>query len=720
MKLRNCMLLLTLLTLLVAPLAFAAQDTQMQVRVYFGNRAQLLALIELHPDIVYRGKDFVDVITDEPELKEIRGLGLKTEITHPDIVSFYQSRLANKEMGGYKTLDEINSYVDQIIADHPDIVSSKVSLGLSIEGRDIWAVKISDNPEVDEDEPEVLFTAAIHAREVITPEIVLYFMDYLTNNYGTDPEATFLVDNREMWFVPVINVDGYRYNQTEHPNGAGLWRKNRRDNGDGTWGVDLNRNFGYEWGYDNSGSSSSSSEETYRGTGPFSEPESQALRDFIQSHQFEITVSYHSYSNLILWPWGYDRVYTDDETLFRSIGDSLTFFNDYGPEVSWGLYKVNGSTDDWGYGEQITKNKNYAFTVESGSPTDGFWPDPSRIPEMVAENLEPNKIFADLAENVYKIYPPSVPTMIIDDSVLASEYTVSWTPDDTINPPVQYELEELKNNIEITDMGNNFDNFDRKGFSITSSSYHSGSTGFYSGAGDNIYYYIQTKTPYPVGTSDVLTFWTSYDIETNWDYAYVEVSTDGVNFASIPGDITTNYNPNGSNRGNGITGSHGWIQAHFDLSDYSGQDLYIRFSYKTDQYVTNPGIYIDDIYPVYGFTYASVLASDIADTSYTITGHSSGRYFYRVRAKDAEDQLSVYAVPKPVTIYSNFTCGDVNGDSNVDVLDIIYLINFKFKGGPEPVIMDAANVDGNGTVDVLDIIYFIAFKFKDGPDLNCP
>jgi len=721
MRLRHCLFFLALLTIFTAPLASAAQDIQMQVRVYFSNEAQRLALNELHTDIVYRGKGFAEIITHTEELRQIEQLGLKTETIHEDIVAFYKSRLADKDMGGYKTLSEINDYLDQMITDHPGIMSAKVSLGQSLEGRDIWAVKISDNPEIDEDEPEILYTAAIHAREVITPEVLFYFMDYLTNNYGTDPEAAFLVDNREMWFVPVINVDGYYHNQVIEPTGGGMWRKNRRDNGNGTMGVDLNRNYGYQWGFDNSGSSPYGSDETYRGTGPFSEPESQVMRDFIESRQFDITLSYHSYSNLILWPWGYDYIYTSEENVFNAIGDSLSDFNNYNPTVGWGLYAVNGSTDDWGYGEQTTKNKNYAFTFEVGSYTDGFWPSPSRIPQLTSENLEPNKLMAKWAGNVYGIFPPGMPTMLVDDTAIAPEYTVGWVLDDTLNPAVQYELQELKNSSKITDICSDFGNFDNSEFTVNVQIYHSATSSFYSGAEDNDYRYFQTKTPYPVKTMDNLTFWTRYNIELDWDYAYVEISSDGINFSPIPGDITTNFNPNGNNRGNGITGSSGgWVQANFDLSAYDGQSLYFRFSYETDQSLTESGIYFDDIYPVYGFEYDSILASDISGTSYNVTDHEAGLYYYRVRGMDADGQWGTFSDPAGIQVVNNYICGDINDDEGVDILDIIYLIDYKFKGGPDPIAAEAANVDGVGGIDILDIIYLIDFKFKGGPDLICP
>ena len=177
------------------------------------------------------------------------------------------------------TFDEVLIELDSMRLLYPSLISAKQSIGTSIEGKDIWIVRISDNPDVDEQEPEVLYTALHHAREPQSMMTLMYFMYYLLENYGTDPEATFLVENRELYFVPVLNVDGYLYNQQTNPNGGGFWRKNRHNNGDGSFGVDLNRNYGYQWGYDNTGSSPNPSNNTYRGTAPFSEPETQAIRD---------------------------------------------------------------------------------------------------------------------------------------------------------------------------------------------------------------------------------------------------------------------------------------------------------------------------------------------------------------------------------------------------------------------------------------------------------
>src|SRR3990167_4545160 len=183
-------------------------------------------------------------------------------------------------MGGFYTFNEVVAQLDTMRLLYPNLITVKDSTGSSIEGRTIWAVKISDNPDVNENEPQVFYNALTHANEQQGMMTVLYFMYYLLENYGTDPEVTYLVDNRELYFVPVINPDGYAYNEQISPNGGGMWRKSRRNNGGGIFGVDLNRNYGFNWGYDNIGSSPYPQEWNYRGAGPFSEPESQAIRNF--------------------------------------------------------------------------------------------------------------------------------------------------------------------------------------------------------------------------------------------------------------------------------------------------------------------------------------------------------------------------------------------------------------------------------------------------------
>ncbi|MEL6704695.1 MAG: M14 family zinc carboxypeptidase, partial [Bacteroidota bacterium] len=229
---------------------------------------------------------------------------------------------------------------------------------------------------------------------------VLYYMIYLLENYGSDPEVTYLVDNRRLTFVPVLNPDGYVYNEEEDPNGGGLWRKNRRDNGDGSFGVDPNRNYGYEWARDDTGSSPMGSSETYRGPAPFSDPETASLRDFVESRDFKLAFNYHSFSDVLIHPWGYEvNALTPDSSRYSSYAALMTEANGY-PSGTTGQmlgYVVNGSSDDWFYGEQATKDKIYAFTPEVGTFEDFFWPLPDRIEPLAQENLDANLLLAWVA-----------------------------------------------------------------------------------------------------------------------------------------------------------------------------------------------------------------------------------------------------------------------------------------------------------------------------------
>ncbi len=298
-------------------------------------------------------------------------------------------------MGGYYTLDEVWQKLDEMISNYYNLISTKDSIGATIENRPIYAVKISDNPNKNEDEPEVLYTALHHAREPESMMQMIYFMFYLLENYGTDAEVTYLVDNREMYFIPVVNPDGYKFNETTFPNGGGMWRKNRRVNSNGSYGVDLNRNYGYEWNYNNIGSSGSPSSETYRGTAAFSEPETEAIRQYCIAHNFRLALNYHTYSNLLITPWGFKPEETPDSLFYREIASDMTQYNNY----LWGhstaiIYEVNGDSDDWFYGEETEKNKIFAMTPEVGS---SFWPSQDKIIPLAEENVFPNLYLAWVA-----------------------------------------------------------------------------------------------------------------------------------------------------------------------------------------------------------------------------------------------------------------------------------------------------------------------------------
>jgi len=180
----------------------------------------------------------------------------------------------------YHSYQQIDYELHEIENNYHDI-AKVFSIGETTEGRNIWAIKISDNVSENKSETGVLIVGCHHAREWISVEIPLYLAKYLTDNYSTDCKVNELVDNTEIWIVPMLNPDGHEYSRTTYR----LWRKNRRNNGDGSFGVDLNRNYGYKWG--GAGSSGDTFSDVYRGPSEFSEPETQAIRDLIISHDIK-------------------------------------------------------------------------------------------------------------------------------------------------------------------------------------------------------------------------------------------------------------------------------------------------------------------------------------------------------------------------------------------------------------------------------------------------
>ena len=174
------------------------------------------------------------VIHDEDELERLGGTGLRYLISQPNLEQYFidRNRPGRDPMGGYRTLAEIEAELEDMHADFPEIISEPISIGETIEGRNIWAVKISDFPEEDQDEPEVLFVSLLHAREAITQAALMEVMHILLEGYNQDERLTRLVDEREIWFIPCFNPDGYAYNEEINHDCGGMWRKNRRENED--------------------------------------------------------------------------------------------------------------------------------------------------------------------------------------------------------------------------------------------------------------------------------------------------------------------------------------------------------------------------------------------------------------------------------------------------------------------------------------------------------
>ena len=383
-------------------------------------------------DGVFHKEGYWQTVLSQRDLQKINGAGFRVEVLQDDYQKHIESRNAewlkqNKEfkksnlaptsnpsvswykvpehfdlgsMGGFYTLQEVITELDSMVLLYPNLITAKqqVSTQTTIQGRPLYYVKISKNPNVNEPEPKIFYNGLTHAREPAGMQQLIFYMWYLLENYETDPEVKYLLDNLEMYFIPVMNPDGYEYNYSMAPIGGGSWRKNLRDDGNGDFGVDLNRNYGYEWGYDDIGSSPYPADETFRGTAAFSEPETQIVRDLSNQVHFTEALNYHTYSDIFLFPWCYIIKYTPDSLTFVNFADIMTRQNRYSTGLPGELlYTTNGDINDWMYGEQTAKPKVFSYTPETGDQIDGFWPSPDRIIPICQENMYQNIMMAHLA-----------------------------------------------------------------------------------------------------------------------------------------------------------------------------------------------------------------------------------------------------------------------------------------------------------------------------------
>jgi hypothetical protein len=296
----------------------------------------------------------------------------------------------------YHNYAELTGVVADVVADHPAI-ARRVDIGDSHGGRDLFAVKISDNAGTDEDEPEVLFTHSQHAREHLTVEMAVYLLNAFTDGYGTDSRITDLVDGREIWILPNVNPDGSEYDIATGSYRS--WRKNRQPNpGSTAVGTDLNRNWGYRWGCCG-GSSGSPSSLTYRGSAPESATEVRRVADFVRGRvvggeqQISVGIDFHTYGELVLWPYGYTYgdvapgMTRDDYDTHAELGRLMASSNGYTPQQSSDLYITDGSINDWLWADQGI----FSFTFEmypTGTGGGGFYPPDEVISRETARNRE--------------------------------------------------------------------------------------------------------------------------------------------------------------------------------------------------------------------------------------------------------------------------------------------------------------------------------------------
>lgn len=634
----------------------------------------------------YPGRSLT-VVLSTSELQRVQSAGFQTEILIADLMQYYQQQCSHPQpveqrngdcdatasplpnyttpvnysygtMGGYLTYAQMMAELDKMRALYPQLITARTNVSDTIvtwEGRPVYQVKISDNPDQDEAERELLYTALHHAREPNSASQLIFFMWYLLENYATRPDIQAVVDNLELYFVPCINVDGYIFNETTYPAGGGQWRKNRRDNGNGKFGVDLNRNYGYFWG-DFGGSSADPVAETYRGPAAFSEPESRMMRDFCLAHDFLFACNAHTSGNYFIYPWSYNDQLAD--SAFFRYGQLFTRESHFrfGTASQTVGYQVNGCSDDWMYQEKGT----YSFTPEIGAT--GFWPMPGQIDELnkstlwqnlsmaysalrygEAKDLEQGKIYGfsgdipiefarfglmeggiqvSLLPFSSNITSPATSYIFeqgnlekaihlfpfqLDGSLQEEEAVVFllktdngfWTKTDTLRK-VFHRLSPVANQVFQDKVD---DNSRWTGdWLLTNETFHS-ATSCMTDSPDGPYGPDQVSTctllepvafP-PNALSATLRFFAKWDLEEDWDYTQVAaLGSDGV---AVP--LCGLYTETGKNVQPSTQVFDGqqleWVEECMDLSDFIGQAVQIQFLLVSDGFQQADGYYFDDV-----------------------------------------------------------------------------------------------------------------------------
>ena len=350
---------------------------------------------------------YLDLVVNETQYREIKARGFEIEITQTES-QLRENMISGRDLNGYRTYDDVLTELQQIEIDYPDIcklydIGESQGKLYSDAGNsnyddyyhEIWVLKVSDNVEIEEDEPSVYYMGEHHAREPISLEVAMAVLYHILDNYGVDPTITENVNNTQIWFAPLVNPNGHKIVTDEDDL---WWRKNICDNDENgfitpsSWndypdGVDPNRNYGFEWGY--VGASGNINSQTYHGPYAFSEPEVVAMKELMDSHHFIAGISYHSYSELVLFPFGYNNgVVAPDHDALEELAIAVATPMGYTPQAAWELYPCMGTTDDYSYGMHGT----FSFTVELATE---FIPPAAQVQGICDENIQPAMILLD-------------------------------------------------------------------------------------------------------------------------------------------------------------------------------------------------------------------------------------------------------------------------------------------------------------------------------------
>ena len=574
-----------------------------------------------------RANEWYDIVADRNTMDRIIASGLAYE------VQIYSLELEKEKVRGqYYSYDQYNQMMRQMAQNYPSICQFDSLPIRTYQNRWIYGVKISDNPSYeDPTEPGFLIDGCHHAREWATPFVVYKFCDSVTKVYASNNEIKQIVDNVELYCFPIINVDGYVY---DYPAGN-MWRKNREPFG-GATGTDCNRNYGGcgdsiagDWGAVDEGQATHyPSQETFCGAYANSGDETRSLTMYVRSRIINANMSYHSYSELLMWGWGWTTMDIPDGVVVARLGNRMagmvnrigggTYGSGQIPEV---LYAVSGSSIDWFYSwcHWLGGIANLSYTTEIGT---AFYQNQSQLDGIFYENFKALKYLAQFCRDSIgplcegKVAPPQIYPI----GNVGQNFTIKWHPINTTeNHPTQWELVELSNPSVIEDnLESGSGRWVLRGFTLSTAQHHSGSYSFFSGNTNDMNNGVLTLHPYLVQAGDSVTFWCYYNLESNYDVAVVEVSENTKEWFNLD---TTRF-----------TGTQTtWTRKAYSLANWVGKSIYIRFRSMTDGNTLNGGFYVDDIRPVCLFGNVTTISNSITDTTYTFTNHANGEFYYYVR-----------------------------------------------------------------------------------------
>ncbi|MGE3063117.1 MAG: M14 family zinc carboxypeptidase [bacterium] len=555
--------------------------------------------------------DYIDIVADESQKQMLDAMLVK-----------YSVVVRPETKAVYPTLMQVNDSIDKLHLLYSSLTDLE-TLGFTVNGNPIKMLKINGvNPVFDMVSDEFLLMANHHSREWQTVTTALFFADSILKSYSSNAAIKSLVDSTFIIVIPTVNPDGYNYSRTSDE----WWRKNRSLRG-GFYGADINRNYGGscdgkrdgEWGnIYNSSTSHYPATDIYCGPYPNSEREVQFIQQLLKDYDFDISISLHSYSELVLWPYGSSADTVLDNQLISSLGTKIAAkilkqngTGYYTPEKADALYPTTGDSDDWiyGYTKYVKGITTLPFTFEVDT---GFSPPEANLDKLhrrVFAGILYSAFYCDSLDGKLKEVPLK-PTI-----AFSTDNKMEWTE---TNSGEQYQsiVRRYEGETDVRDTANTISMYNMSNFVVVSGQSHTIPNSFMA---SNIVFSYSICEPYYSGKvedGDSFKCYVWYDLEDSFDMALFEISEDGMEYKALD-TLGGVFNES----------SFGWRYYSKSLSEFAGKEVFIRTRVMFDDGTFGPGFYIDDIYPVVSFTKDSLYATVNLDTFIQLSESDSSFYF---------------------------------------------------------------------------------------------